>query len=153
MVWQWKLCSTGYSKLAQDVNFGHISTYCCQQKPLWFVWSKLTCLCFVLFHESNKLRELALSTSFQNLFLVLIGTAFASEESKIVCSQNYVRQRAEDLGVPLMDFAKWVGHLKPGRIIYASPNASADWDLLLRLNWTAVGRHGYVEMNTRHTHT
>lgn len=43
---------------------------------------------------------------------------------------------AEDLGVPLMDFAKWVGHLKPGRIIYASPNASADWDLILRLNWS-----------------
>ena len=38
-----------------------------------------------------------------------------------------------------MDFAKWVGHLKPGRIIYASPNASADWDLLLRLNWSAMG--------------
>lgn len=45
---------------------------------------------------------------------------------------------AVDLGVPLMDFAKWVGHLKPGRIIYASPNASADWDLLLRLNWSVV---------------
>ena len=58
-----------------------------------------------------------------------------------------------------MDFAKWVGHLKPGRIIYASPNASADWDLLLRLNWTAIGRHGHfrkiedIEINTRRTHT
>lgn len=45
----------------------------------------------------------------------------------------------EDLGVPLMDFAKWVGHLKPGRIVYASPNASSNWDLLLRLNWSEIG--------------
>jgi len=45
---------------------------------------------------------------------------------------------AVDLGVPLMDFAKWVGHLKPGRIVYASPNASSNWDLLLRLNWSVV---------------
>lgn len=48
----------------------------------------------------------------------------------------------EDLGVPLMDFAKWVGHLKPGRIVYASPNASSNWDLLLRLNWSEIGGAG-----------
>ena len=77
-------------------------------------------------------------------------------DRKATCTKS---QTAEDLGVPLMDFAKWVGHLKPGRIIYASPNASADWDLLLRLNWTAIGRHGHfrkiedIEINTRRTHT
>ena len=49
----------------------------------------------------------------------------------------------EDLGVPLMDFAKWVGHLKPGRIVYASPNASSNWDLLLRLNWSEIGGGGF----------
>ena len=43
-----------------------------------------------------------------------------------------------DAGVPLMDFACWVGLLKPGRIVYASPEASADWDLLLRFNWSVV---------------
>ena len=37
-----------------------------------------------------------------------------------------------------MDFAKWVGNLKPGRIVYASPNACPHWDLLLRLNWPAA---------------
>ncbi|CAE7186222.1 MCM9 [Symbiodinium necroappetens] len=42
------------------------------------------------------------------------------------------------MGVPLMDFAKWVGNLKPGRIVYSSPNACPHWDLLLRLNWSVV---------------
>ena len=45
---------------------------------------------------------------------------------------------AVDAGVPLVDFACWVGLLKPGRIVYASPNASADWDLLLRLNFSVI---------------
>lgn len=45
---------------------------------------------------------------------------------------------AVEMGVPLMDFAKWVGNLKPGRIVYSSPNACPHWDLLLRLNWSVV---------------
>eukprot|EP00439_Symbiodinium_sp_Y106_P041556 s4488_g5.t1 len=45
---------------------------------------------------------------------------------------------AVDMGVPLMDFAKWVGNLKPGRIVYSSPNTCPHWDLLLRLNWSVV---------------
>ena len=43
---------------------------------------------------------------------------------------------SQEMGVPLMDFAKWVGNLKPGRIVYSSPNACPHWDLLLRLNWS-----------------
>lgn len=43
-----------------------------------------------------------------------------------------------DEGVPLKHFATWVGHLRPGRIIYCSPLSSSSADLYLRLKSCVV---------------
>eukprot|EP00930_Biecheleria_cincta_P032609 TRINITY_DN22612_c1_g1_i2.p1 TRINITY_DN22612_c1_g1~~TRINITY_DN22612_c1_g1_i2.p1 ORF type:complete len:1708 (-),score=244.94 TRINITY_DN22612_c1_g1_i2:58-5181(-) len=43
-----------------------------------------------------------------------------------------------DEGVSLKNFATWVGHLRPGRIIYSSPLSSSSADLYLRLKGSVV---------------
>ncbi|CAE8609063.1 unnamed protein product [Polarella glacialis] len=41
-------------------------------------------------------------------------------------------------GVPLMDFASWVGHLRPGRIVYSTPLSAQCGDIYLRLKRAVV---------------